>query len=311
MAVENIRPFDGAWSIIRNVYRKGFCEKQIFILREGDMKSRLLLFRFPFKIGMFGILVVLFLIFIDLQMACGENPAGSEKIIFLHHSTGENIWHGGVLEWFEEYNSQNQTSYEIVEQEFPKDSPYGWANYPYDYWNIWVNHAGDKPYKKEPTLEILTPDYDIIVFKHCFPVSDIEEDHGEPDISSSDKTIENYKLQYNALKEKMRQFPDTHFIVWTGAAQVKNSTDEEFARRAKEFFDWVRGEWDEKGDNIYIWDFRKIQTEGELYFKDSYASDSYDSHPGEDFSSRIAPLFCARIIDVIKGNGDQENITPE
>ncbi|MFH0853679.1 MAG: hypothetical protein V1853_04725, partial [bacterium] len=70
------------------------------------------------------------------------STGSSQSIIFLHHSTGGNIWDGGVSDWFDEYNNANDTSYAITDQEFPKDSPYGWENYPYDYWNIWVNHAG-------------------------------------------------------------------------------------------------------------------------------------------------------------------------
>jgi hypothetical protein len=231
------------------------------------------------------------------------------KILFLHHSTGENIWNGGVAQWFENYNAQNNTDYQITEQEFPKDSPYGWENYPYDYFNIWVNHAGNQPYLEEPTLEILTQQYDVIIFKHCFPVSDIEADTGNPDIYSSEKTIENYKLQYTAFKNKMREFPNTKFIVWTGAAQVKNSISEESARRAQTFFNWVKNEWDESGDNIFIWDFYSLETEDGLYLKNEYAEGADDSHPNSSFSQTVAPYFSQRIVDVIEGRGDSSGLT--
>jgi len=233
------------------------------------------------------------------------------RIIFLHHSTGQAIWDGGVPGWFERYNNENETQYGIESQEFPKDDPYGWSNYPYDYWNIWVNNAGDSPYMEEPTLEMLTRDYQVIIWKHCFPVSDIEEDTGEADVASDVKSIENYQLQYQALKEKMHEFPDIQFIVWTGAAQVKGATTKESAQRARQFFEWVRNEWDEAGDNIYIWDFYQLETEGGLYFKDQYASASDDSHPNSKFAKRIAPLFCQRIVDVVEGRGDVGSLTGE
>ncbi|MBU0598646.1 hypothetical protein KKF61_06705 [Patescibacteria group bacterium] len=222
-------------------------------------------------------------------------------MIFLHHSTGGNIWDGGVADWFTSYNSSNGTSYQITDQEFPKDSPYGWENYPYDYWNIWVNNAGQSEYQQEPTLEILTGQYNTIVWKHCFPVSDIEEDSDSPSVSSSEKTIANYKFQYNALKDKMLAFPDNNFIVWTGAAQVQGATSSEYAVRAQEFFSWVKNEWDEPGDNIYIWDFYELETEGGLYLKNSYAASSDDSHPNSDFSAMAASLFSQRVVDVIEG----------
>ena len=124
------------------------------------------------------------------------------NIVFLHHSTGNNVWKGGVPEWFNGYNSQKGTSYRITERAFPSGDPYAWKNYPFDYWNIWVNNAGPEPYMTEPTLEMLTPEYDVIVFKHCYPVSQILEDTGSPDIASEDKRIENYKLQYAAILRK-------------------------------------------------------------------------------------------------------------
>jgi hypothetical protein len=233
----------------------------------------------------------------------------SADIIFLHHSTGENIWNGGVLQWFDQYATQTGIRYQIVEQEFPKDSPYGWQNYPYDYWNIWVNHAGTSPYMQEPTLEILTAQYQIIVFKHCFPVSYIGPDIGQPNVASEDKRIENYQLQYNALKAKMREFPNTRFLVWTGAALVQNETDAAAATRARTFFDWVKQSWDEAGDNIYIWDFYELETEGSLYMKDAYAEGPYDSHPNSAFSQSVAPLLGQRIVHVIEGRGDTTSLT--
>jgi hypothetical protein len=238
-----------------------------------------------------------------------QAPSAKAKILFLHHSTGECVWNGGVKDWFAAHNKANQTEYEITEQNFPKDSPYGWNNYPYDYWNIWVKHAGNKPFKGEPTLEMLTPKYDVIVFKHCFPVSAIEEDAGKGDVAGEDKRIANYKLQYEALKKKLHEFPKTKFVVWTGAALIKNETDEDSARRAKAFFEWVREKWDEPGDNIYIWDFRALETEGGLYLKDAFAAG--DSHPNETFSKKVAPLFSQRLVDVLRGAGDTAGITGE
>ena len=243
------------------------------------------------------------------EEAAPEAAPTTARILFLHHSTGECVWNGGVADWFDAYNAAHGTRYAIAEQAFPKDSPYGWENYPYDYWNIWVKNAGPKPYQEEPTLEILAPKYDLIVWKHCFPVSSIEPDSGQADVASSDKRIENYKLQYAALKAKMRAFPKVRFIVWTGAALLKGETDEATARRARDFFDWVRNTWDSQGDNIFVWDFHALETEGGLYLKAAYAAG--DSHPNETFSRKVAPLFCRRIVDVVQGRGDTGSLTGE
>jgi hypothetical protein len=253
------------------------------------------------------------------------------KVLFLHHSTGQSIWYGdkssslidrislklgikydkkGILpELFDCYNRQSQKNYQIKEFYFPKLKPYGWKNYPFDYYNIWVKHTGSKPYMEEPTLEMLTKDYQLIMFKHCYPVSNIQADQDSADVNSELKSIANYKLQYLALRDKLHQFSNTKFVVWTGAARVKSQITPEQAQRANEFFNWVTKDWDIPGDNIFIWDFYQLQTEGGLYFSDKYAESTNDSHPNKTFSKFASELLFKRLIDVIENDGLKTEIT--
>jgi hypothetical protein len=257
------------------------------------------------------------LIIVFLLGGCVSNHTDMKKIIFLHHSTGNNIWlgytnhyiykltkKGDVQKIFANYNRKHKTKYEITEIAFPKNKPYGWKNYPFDYYNIWVKNGGETPYMEEPTLEILTKEYEVIIFKHCFPVSRIAEDIGIPDINSEVKTIENYKLQYNALKVKMHEFPENKFIIWTPAVNTRKGMTEDEATRTRQFYNWMIGEWDEKGDNIFIWDFYKYETDGGLYLEDNNAYNPDNSHPNMDFSARVAPYFCKFIIDVIESTAE-------
>lgn len=261
------------------------------------------------KLIMKNLLIIMAL----LLTSCGANHGSMKKIIFLHHSTGFNVWlgktnryfyrltgKGDVQKYLDKNNRRHKTGYAITEQYFPKSSPYGWHNYPFDYYNIWVKNAGDKPFMEEPTLEILTRDYDVIIFKHCFPVSRIAEDRGSPDIDSDVKTLENYKLQYDALKCKMHEFPENKFILWTPAVNTKDTMTEDEAIRTRQFHEWIINEWDEKGDNIFIWDFYKYETEGGLYLAEKNAISPDNSHPNSEFSSKVAPLFCQYVIDVIE-----------
>lgn len=240
------------------------------------------------------------------------------NIIFLHHSTGNNVWNGGsdpkpprVVQLMKKVNEEKGKKYAITEQSFPKSEPYGWNNYPFDYYNIWVKHGGAQEYKKEPTLENLTKNYDVIIFKHCFPVSNIMEDTGKPNIDSDAKRLENYKLQYNALKGKMKSFPNTKFIIWTSAALTKAATTEENAGRSRQFVNWVKEEWDEDGDNIFIFDFWQIETEGGLFLKDDYAKSEKDSHPNGELSKKASELFVSRVIDIVENNGQMTKLTGE
>ncbi|MBN2613912.1 MAG: hypothetical protein JXB00_20305 [Bacteroidales bacterium] len=258
------------------------------------------------------------------------------NIIFLHHSTGRIIWNGepsskiagkirnrsnrlanilGIKaelpKLMEKYNKKNRKNYQINEMIFPKNAPYGWKNYPYDYYNIWVRNAGNKPYMEEPTLELLTKDYGVIIFKHCFPVSSIRPDKDTADINSEFKSLSNYKLQYLALRDKLHDYPGTKFILFTGAALVESSTTEDEAQRANDFFHWVKNEWDTPNDNIYLWDLYALQTEDGLYFKDEYAASPNDSHPNAQFAGRMVKLLFNRIIDVIENNGSKTRLNGE
>lgn len=238
-----------------------------------------------------------------------EPLANDARVIFLHHSTGSVIWNGGVSALLAQYNAANDKSYQMSQINYPDGSNYPWENYPYDYWNIWVNNEGESQYGGQDTLEILAREYEVIVLKHCFPVSNIAADTGSADISSADKRIENYQLQYNALKAKMRQFPNVRFIVWTGAANVAGAATADEAARSRVFFEWVRNSWDEQGDNIFVWDFFELETEGGDFLKTRYAAGPSDSHPNSAFAATVAPYFVKRVVDVIEGRGDTGSVT--
>lgn len=286
----------------------------------------------------------IFLIISIFTFSCSTNNNKMNEsginIIFLHHSTGRNIWMGDTVsqlkdniiykilnkindekarkflmkrgslpKLLENHNNKYQTDYRINEIEFPQNSPYGWKNYPYDYYNIWVKNGNVDYYMEEPTLNVLTKKFDVIIFKHCFPVSNIKPDTGIPDIDSEEKRIENYILQYQALKQKLLEFENTIFILWTGAVQVESKISEEEALRTKQFFDWVKNEWDEKSDNIYLWDFYQLETENGLYFKTDYAWSPDNSHPNETFSEKAAKLFYQRVIDILENAGTKTTLT--
>jgi hypothetical protein len=282
------------------------------------------------------LLVIILYCIVSFHLNKQKEKASDMNIIYLHHSTGGIIWQGDkasiitraarkistrladtigfkarIPMLMDSYNKENNKNYLIKEMAFPKASPYGWHNYPFDYYNIWVKNAGNAPYMEEPTLELLTKQYQVIIFKHCFPVSNIQPDQDSANIDSDYKSIANYKLQYAALRDKLHEFPDTKFIIWTGAAQVKSAVSEYEAMRAKEFFRWVVEEWDLPGDNVHIWDLYNLETEGGLYFKEEYATSSDDSHPNNKFAGMAARLIFNRIVDVIENEGTGTSVAGE
>ncbi|KPL10405.1 MAG: hypothetical protein AMS26_21495 [Bacteroides sp. SM23_62] len=104
-----------------------------------------------------------------------------QKVIFLHHSTGGNLYTQGDVEgWISDYNDENNTHIEISERAYP-NSPYPWKNYPYDYWKLWVNGDCDAGQPGIECIESLVEQYQVIIFKHCFPGAAIQAESGSPE----------------------------------------------------------------------------------------------------------------------------------
>ncbi|HKI88369.1 MAG TPA: T9SS type A sorting domain-containing protein [Draconibacterium sp.] len=240
----------------------------------------------------------------------------AQKVLFLHHSTGNNLFYGGnVAEYIQDYNTSHFTDYQITELSYP-NTPYPWENYPYDYWNLWVNQSCDNENQNIMCLDEMANNYDVIIWKHCFPGAAIQPDNDNPDVNSSVKTLANYKLQYRALLNLMSQYPDTKFIVWTLVPLHRNATSPEQAGRANEFVNWGKDSWlQDNGSshsNIYIFDFFSNAAEmnpnpenGVQYcLKYEYEGDhnGSDSHPNKLANETIGPVFSKFIIDVIEDN---------
>lgn len=246
-------------------------------------------------------------------LACTVAPASADDIdiIFLHHSTGAGVYNeGDVPGWFSDYNAAYGTDYRITERSFP-DSPYDWANYPYDYWYLWVDGACDASSSGIECLDTLAAAYDVIVFKHCFPGAGIEPDSGSPDVASATKTIENYTLQYRALRDLMDSYPDTLFILWTLAPLHRLATSADQAARAHAFVDWVTTDFQREDGrmhpNIALFDFWAIVAEDDpapsrgkvncLRYDYEQNHLSSDSHPNPAANQAAGPAFAQMIVD--------------
>jgi hypothetical protein len=109
----------------------------------------------------------------------------------------------------------------------------------------------------------------------------------------------------------MHEFPNIRFIVWTGAVKLETDLSAESAARMQTFVNWVKNDWDEKGDNIFVWDFYTLETGGGMYLDPANNDTDDPNHPNETFSAKVAPLIAQRIVDVIEGRGDIGSITGE
>jgi len=236
-----------------------------------------------------------------------------QNAVFLTHSTGRNLVNeGGVIEWIDEYNTLSGTNYQLTRVDYPT-TPYTWDNYPYDYWNLWINGECDNGDSDIACLDYWTDNYDLVIWKHCFPGADIFGNTG-PDITSSRKTLENYKLQYQALRDLMDSYPNKKFVVWTLVPVHRLWTSGvTFGARAREFVNWVKNDWlaeDGKDHpNIYIFDFFGYAAEDNpesgddrynfLRYEYERDHDDNDSHPNLIANQTIGPLFAEFVVNVL------------
>lgn len=238
------------------------------------------------------------------------------KALFLHHSTGSGLYSAGkVSDWVKTYNSANGTNFQITERAYP-NTPWPWENYPYDYWKLWVNNSCNNSNPNIECLPSLASNYGLVIFKHCYPGASVNPDTGSPDITSSRKSLENYKLQYRALRTLMDGMPDKKFMVWTLVPLHRLATTTEQAARAYEFVKWVKNNWlSEDGKshpNIFVFDFFSLAAEmnenptnGKQYclkyeYEGSHSSE--DSHPNVLANQTIGPFFSKAVIDVLTTN---------
>jgi hypothetical protein len=237
----------------------------------------------------------------DSRSVSGYSRGDFTNVIFLHHSTGLNlIEQGGVRErlteagydfWDHGYNPNglrrpdgSHTGYSYV---IPGDNtdPDGLAR-------IFAQRAHGLPLNAFSGLL----QHEVIVFKSCFPVSDI----------TSDEQLEKYKSYYLDMRDVMDQHLDKVFIVVTPPPLNPAATDAMAAARAKAFADWLKSDEYLSGHpNVFTFDFFSFLAEDDPASTDynmlraEYREGS-DSHPNQMANEKIGPLFADFIIDAIQ-----------
>jgi hypothetical protein len=249
----------------------------------------------------------------------------NDSAIFLHHSTGGYVYsEGGVAAWINDYNDGNGTDYYLKQFSYP-NTPWPWNNYPYDYWKLWIDGSCDNSQSGIECLESIASKYELVILKHCFPGAGILEPDDNPDVTSSKKTFENYKLQYRALRDKMDDMPNTKFMFWTLAPLHRLSTSPEQAQRANEFVEWVKNDFltedEEEHPNIYIFDFFGLVAElsatpenGVQYclkyeYEDKH--DNGDSHPNVDANEYAGPIFARAVVNALADTNQITDVYPD
>lgn len=225
------------------------------------------------------------------------NHGAYTNVVFLHHSIGENlISQGKVREqfaaagydfWDHNYNwiglrrpdgSQTGYSYRVPDDNTDPDG---------------LARIFSQPVYPLP-LNALSGllQHEVIVFKSCYPASDI----------TSDEQLEQYKTWYLGMRDVMDAHPERVFVVVSPPPINPAGTTPEIAARARAFADWLTSAAYLDGHpNVYTFDLFAALAEDDPTAADynmlrAEYRDSADSHPNQRANETVGPLFVEAVM---------------
>jgi hypothetical protein len=247
------------------------------------------------------------------QVVDSNPPNHVVKLIFIHHSTGENWLTDG-------YGNLGRTLGE--NNYFVSDTNYGWGpdaigdrtdipnwtewfanpNTP-TYMNALFNESGqNSSYTR--TLADPAGENQIIMFKSCFPNSALEGNPNDPPGASEELSVSGAKYVYNTILPYFATRPDKLFVVIT-APPLSDGT---YAENARAFNNWLLNDWLRENNytlnNVAVFDFYNILTDKNAHHRiengqvehilgkrDTLAYPSGDDHPSERGSQKATDEF--------------------
>ncbi len=244
-----------------------------------------------------------------------DPPDQTVKLIFIHHSTGEN-WlrddYGGLGA------ALDSNHY------FVSDTNYGWGpegigdRTDIPDWLEWFRSGNTQNYMQalysesgqnsSYTRNLSDPggENQVVMFKSCFPNSALEGNPDDPPDPEGWLTVGHARFVYNEILPYFADHPDKLFVAVT-APPLQDST---YAENARAFNQWLVNDWLKEngysGSNVAVFDFYNILTgpEGHHWFQDGsiqlvladrntsyYPSSSDDDHPSAKGSRKATEEF--------------------
>ncbi|MCX6565404.1 MAG: hypothetical protein NTW38_03115 [Candidatus Aminicenantes bacterium] len=198
-------------------------------------------------------------------------PTSVVKLIFVHHSTGENWLQDGYGNLGIELGANNY---------FTSDTNYGWGpngigdRTDIPDWREWFRGSNTAAIMKalyaesgrhsSYTRSLADPSgpNEIIMFKSCFPNSALEGNPNDPpDGSNPGLNVGYAKYVYNDLLKYFMTRPDKLFVVITAPPLSDNT----YAANARAFNNWLVFDWLTQNayafNNVVVFDFYNILTD--------------------------------------------------
>ena len=228
-----------------------------------------------------------------IQTRADYNKQFRQQLLFVHHSVGENWLNEGGLR-----DSLQRLGVGVHGVTYGSDIGQNTDM------SDWVSKFGGyfvKMIKYDIRPDILYPsnlENDVIMFKPCFPNSDIVGEGAAPgNPSDKARTIWNYKSVFENLKGQFSKAPGKLFIYVTAPPLVAQQTSEENAARARQFNNWVKNEFandymKQTGlRNFLVFDLFDTLADQENYLRPSFRRSDSDSHPNAEGSREATRRF--------------------
>ena len=237
-----------------------------------------------------------------------------DDLVFIHHSCGKNWLNDGLHDALlaKDYIDERNDIYYNTDLEPDSNRPDSLGPTPGDntnmnHWILWFND-----YLESVKQFDCTDGYNkIIMFKSCYPISNIVSDGTEPgDPFSSTQTIANYKAVYRKynggtythndytyypLEDIFASNPDILFIPVTAPPRhyaPSDATNDAEAHRTYVFNNWLKNDWlteyntnNPDLNNVAVYDWFDVLTYSDIHqdypnrLKNEYGGESGNSHP--------------------------------
>jgi hypothetical protein len=228
-----------------------------------------------------------------VQSRVEYNRQFTEHLLFIHHSVGENWLNEGGLR-------DSLAGLGVGIHSVTYGSDMGQETDMSD-WVAKFDSYFDKMLKYDVRPDVLYPgdmENDIIMFKPCFPNSDITAEGNPPgNPYETERTIWNYKSVFENLIERFSKAPGKLFIYVTAPPLVPAETSAENATRVREFNNWVKSdftaEYKERTnlENFRVFDLFDVLADSSNYLKPEFRRSDTNSHPDDKGSREATDRF--------------------
>jgi hypothetical protein len=227
------------------------------------------------------------------RAAAKDSQGKYTNIIFLHHSTGNNmILHGKVHDQF------RQNGYIFYDHGFNQQGLRGPDGHETGYnYNVPADNTdpdGLLNIFRQPLLPVpvntfsALMQHEVIIVKSCFaPGNNI----------ASDAQLAQYQEWYQEIRGVMQAHPEKLYIIFTMPPLNPAETNPEEATRARKFSEWVNSDAFLQGSsNIAVFDFYTLLAENDPASSDynmlrADYREGIDSHPISTANRAVAPVF--------------------